>query len=286
MSPRRASKSAWVSEPTKIRVHALAPRRRRVAASSEKVSPSDSRATAMTTGGIVEDMPQVSATLAHAASGGAIGAAAARSVLDRSLMRSPALAPLRRARRRTTIARMNALSLMTGMAENNAWANLRLHRACKGLSDEEYKAERVSFFPSLHKTLSHILVVDWFYVDALEGGSLGPRAWAKEEPLDTLAELAAAQRAVDLRLVRFCAALATEADLDAKVSMVRTGRTQIERAGAVLMHLFEHQIHHRGQAHAMLAGSCVKPPQLDEFFLEEDAPLRAAELGELGLRAR
>jgi hypothetical protein len=51
----------------------------------------------------------------------------------------------------------------------------------------------------------------------------------------------------------------------------------------VLAHLFQHQIHHRGQAHAMLAGTPVKPPQLDEFFLTEEAPLRAEELAALGL---
>jgi hypothetical protein len=52
----------------------------------------------------------------------------------------------------------------------------------------------------------------------------------------------------------------------------------------VLAHLFQHQIHHRGQAHAMLAGTGVKPPQLDEFFLAEETPLRAEELAALGLR--
>ena len=41
-----------------------------------------------------------------------------------------------------------------------------------------------------------------------------------------------------------------------------------ERLDAVLAHLFQHQIHHRGQAHAMLAGTDVPPPQLDEFFLD------------------
>ena len=41
-----------------------------------------------------------------------------------------------------------------------------------------------------------------------------------------------------------------------------------ERIGDILAHLFQHQIHHRGQAHAMLSGTSVAPPQLDEFFLE------------------
>ncbi len=48
------------------------------------------------------------------------------------------------------------------------------------------------------------------------------------------------------------------------------------------MHLFQHQIHHRGQAHAMLSATAIRPPQLDEFFAIAEAPLRAAEFGELG----
>ena len=48
------------------------------------------------------------------------------------------------------------------------------------------------------------------------------------------------------------------------------------------MHLFQHQVHHRGQAHAMLSATSVKPPQLDEFFSEGEAPLRAGEFAQLG----
>jgi len=50
----------------------------------------------------------------------------------------------------------------------------------------------------------------------------------------------------------------------------------------ILAHLFQHQIHHRGQVHAMLAGTAVKPPQLDEFFCSNEAPLRAQDFTELG----
>jgi hypothetical protein len=51
----------------------------------------------------------------------------------------------------------------------------------------------------------------------------------------------------------------------------------------VLAHLFQHDIHHRGQVHAMLAGTAVAPPQLDEFFLAQDADLRAEDLRAMGL---
>ena len=45
---------------------------------------------------------------------------------------------------------------------------------------------------------------------------------------------------------------------------------------------YQHQIHHRGQAHAMLSDTGVAPPQLDEFFAIGEAPLRAQDFTDLG----
>ena len=54
------------------------------------------------------------------------------------------------------------------MARNNAWSNRRLYRACGELSASELGAPRTGFFPSIRLTLNHILIVDWYYLDALE----------------------------------------------------------------------------------------------------------------------
>jgi uncharacterized damage-inducible protein DinB len=67
------------------------------------------------------------------------------------------------------------------------------------------------------------------------------------------------------------------------IAVPRRAGVQAESATRLLAHLFQHQIHHRGQAHAMLAGTPVKPPQLDEFFCANEAHLRATELAEIGL---
>lgn len=164
---------------------------------------------------------------------------------------------------------------------NNAWANHRLLAACARLAPDEFAAERVSFFPSLQSTLNHIYIVDLFYIDALEGGWLGPAAWDNELPYPALADLAMAQQAMDKRLLAVCDAL-TPAALNDIVRVNRGARVQTERRDRLLMHLFQHQIHHRGQAHAMLSGTSVKPPQLDEFFSIAEAPLRADEFATLG----
>ena len=169
------------------------------------------------------------------------------------------------------------------MALNNAWSNRRLLAACAKLSDAAFAAPRVSFFPSLAATLNHILLVDWYYLDGLEKGGRGLSIFESEVPFPTLSDLAVAQRATDTRLVRYCDGLTEEA-LEEVVTFDR-GEHGLHREAvhAVLPHLYVHQIHHRGQAHAMLAGTRIKPPQLDEFFLAGDAPLREHELKELGL---
>ena len=166
-------------------------------------------------------------------------------------------------------------------AHNNGWANYRLLNACAGLSQEEFAADRTGFFRSLQRTLNHVYVIDLFYIDALEGGWLGPKAWTTEIPYPTLPELKRAQVIMDRRLIAICNALTPEL-LSGFVRINRETRVQTERRGRLLMHLFQHDIHHRGQAHAMLSGTNVPPPQLDEFFAAEEAPLRAFEFAELG----
>jgi uncharacterized damage-inducible protein DinB len=167
------------------------------------------------------------------------------------------------------------------IAHNNAWANHRLLTACAGLNQAEFEANRTGFFPSIQRTLNHIYVIDLFYIDALEGGWLGPRAWKNEVPFPALAALKPAQAAMDERLIAICDAL-TPARLDDVVKINRDTRVQTERCDRLLMHVFQHQIHHRGQAHAMLSETAVAPPQLDEFFAEGEAPLRSAEFADLG----
>lgn len=176
---------------------------------------------------------------------------------------------------------MDAALPFRAMAHNNAWANRRLLTACLALGPGEFTAARTGFFPSLRATLNHILIVDWFFVDAIEGGTLGPAAWADREPCQDAASLRDAQASVDRRLIAATDVL-DPAGLEAVVSMHRGAQVQRERLDRVLLQLFQHQVHHRGQAHAMLSGTSVRPPQLDQFFTHEAASLRADEFAGLG----
>ncbi|AKJ32236.1 DinB family protein [Caldimonas brevitalea] len=173
---------------------------------------------------------------------------------------------------------------------NNRWANHRLLQACAKLGPHGFAARRTSFFPSVKATLNHILTVDWYYIDAIERSLRGQPpndAWRAyfdpAEPYETCTELAAAQQACDERLINVCRRLTDEV-LALQVPVPREEGLKPERLDRLLAHLLQHQIHHRGQVHAMLAGTDIPPPQLDEFFCASDAALRAGDFEELGFR--
>jgi uncharacterized damage-inducible protein DinB len=176
---------------------------------------------------------------------------------------------------------MDAPYLLRRLARSNLLANVRLHRACAALPPGAWEAPRVAFFPSLKATLNHILVIDRFYLDAVQGGTLGAAAWADPVPCSTLDDLVQQQSELDRLAVAICDGLAP-GDVDRACHIHRSGRVQVETLGDTLLHLFLHDQHHRGQAHAMVSGTSVKPPQLDEFFMDDDAAVRADDLQAAG----
>ena len=155
-------------------------------------------------------------------------------------------------------------------AVNNSYANRTLYEAIAGMDQAKLTERRPGFFPSLSKTLNHIRKVDAFYLDALNGTDIGRGVYALPDIEDVNA-LAEEQSRLDMDLVSFCNG---DIDLDRCMAVERPGTQTQERIGALLPHLFQHQIHHRGQAHVQMSDAGIAPPQLDDFFLEwERAPI-------------
>lgn len=170
-------------------------------------------------------------------------------------------------------------------AENNAWSNLRLYTACAALEPTAYFAKRPCFFGSIHNTLHHLLLVDLRYMERIEG-RLPPDALPEDMPHGDLAAMTGSRRTADRRLIDLVRGTG-QARLQEPVRIVdEAGKSWFDPLHRVLAHLFLHQVHHRGQVHDLLSQTAVAPPQLDEFFLSQDAPRRADELQALGLSDR
>jgi len=156
------------------------------------------------------------------------------------------------------------------MSRYNRWANRQLYGAVAQLDEAEFLAPRTGFFPSLAKTLNHLVVTDRVWLGRLTGNISAHRN-LDDMPYDNLPELTAAREAEDQRMIAFFKEL-TQARIDGMFDYKNmAGEPRAQPLLPVLAHLFNHHAHHRGQAHAMLAGTRVAPPPLDlVYFLGED----------------
>jgi uncharacterized damage-inducible protein DinB len=176
---------------------------------------------------------------------------------------------------------MDLASSLRIQAHANRLANRRVLKAVAELPDAEFAAPRIGFFPSIAATLNHILAVDEYYIGALYGDPGLPAKYDGFVAARSVAELLPRQTASDERLIAWCERLDAPS-CDAVIPMDRGTHVQRDLAGHVLAHLFMHQTHHRGQVHAMLASTSVKPPQLDEFVMPTDAKFRVSDMAALG----
>ena len=156
------------------------------------------------------------------------------------------------------------------LARYNAWANRRLYDACAAVPAADYFARRPSFFGSLHATLNHILVGDRVWLGRFIGV---PSGLTRLDQIlyDDLASLRPAREAEDARILGYVTGL-SDADIDGILRYRNmAGELQETPLRFTLAHFFNHQTHHRGQAHCLLSGTTVAPPPLDLiYFLRED----------------
>lgn len=146
------------------------------------------------------------------------------------------------------------------MANYNAWANARLYAAARSLPDAAYRKNVGAFFGSLHGTLNHLLVTDRIWMRRLTGTGEHPER-LDAILFDELPALEQARAQEDKRILGYVANLREE-DFDQEVGYATTkGVAQRSQRGEILAHLFNHQTHHRGQAHAILTVLGIKEPQ-------------------------
>lgn len=143
------------------------------------------------------------------------------------------------------------------MAAYNSQMNAQLYAAAGRLPDAERRRDRGAFWRSIHGTLSHLLWGDRSWMSRFDG-------WMPPAvPLDSSGDLfetfddLAAARAEDDRRIEAWAARLDPAWLAGDLSWFSeaAGRDMSRPRSLLVMHFFNHQTHHRGQAHAMLTAA-------------------------------
>jgi len=154
-------------------------------------------------------------------------------------------------------------SILEMLAAYNQWANRRLYAAAAELADADYRADHGAFFGSVHGTLNHLLAGDRIWLRRLTGEGEVP-ARLDEIVHDDFASLRAAREVEDARIVAYVAALSDRDHAGTVRYRTITGPVDIEQELLpVLINFFNHQTHHRGQAHCLLTRIANRAPSLD-----------------------
>jgi len=166
----------------------------------------------------------------------------------------------------------NMKSHFLTFARYNHWANARLYEAVFAIDEQRRRRDIRLFFGSLHGTLNHLLVTDRIWLFRLTGSDpeTGPLSKIIHDRSD---DLVRARIVADQRIIALVEDRPEEA-FDRLVVYQNTKGERFEQPlSTILAHLFNHQTHHRGQAHAALSQlTGEEPPSLDLMGLHRGVP--------------
>lgn len=167
------------------------------------------------------------------------------------------------------------------LAEYNAWMNARLYAAAEALPPAELMADKGAFFGSLYGTLSHIVLGDTIWLKRFASHPASHRALDPvrglpmpagfDERSGDFAALRERRAMLDAVILAWAAEL-SQADLDQVLTYNNlNGLPFSRRMDGLVLHFFNHQTHHRGQATTLLsqAGIDVGPTDLVLLVPEE-----------------
>jgi len=179
---------------------------------------------------------------------------------------------------------MSVRALFRELAAYNCWANARVYEAALALPDTLYRRDVGVFFRSLHGTLNHLLLTDRLWLTRLTGEGEQP----KRLDLilhDNVVDLAVARAQEDQRIIDVVGAYDDAVLAEPYRYLTTSGAPQEQVLSDILLHLFNHQTHHRGQAHSCLSIVTGTEPQMLDLLAFQRG-LAAPELAALASSAR
>ncbi|WP_242481629.1 DinB family protein [Paracraurococcus ruber] len=161
------------------------------------------------------------------------------------------------------------------MAAYNAEMNRRLYAAAAELTDAARRQDRGGWFGSIHGTLCHLLWGDRQWMGRFAGWDPPPPGIANSPRLiEDFSELRAARAEADARIEAWAATLTPDwLTGDLTWFSGASQKEMRERRWILVTHLFNHQTHHRGQAHDMITQAGVRPAETDLPWIVDRAAL-------------
>ena len=168
---------------------------------------------------------------------------------------------------------MIATGYVKRMARYNSWQNDNLYSAADQLSDAARRQDRGAFFRSIHATLNHLLWADEIWMS---------RFWGTPRPKGSIPEsvnlrpdwdeLKRDRIAFDQRIIAWSDGLA-DPDIAGDLTYYSGAAKRDVTAPKwlLIVHVFNHQTHHRGQVHCMLTQAGIRPGVTDLPFLRLEA---------------
>jgi uncharacterized damage-inducible protein DinB len=155
------------------------------------------------------------------------------------------------------------------MAAYNAEMNRRLYDAAGRLDEAERRASKGAFWSSIHGTLVHILWGDHQWMSRFDNWAR-PATPIKQSDhfVEEFSELRMARDKADAGISAWAAKVDQNwLDEDLVWFSGAAGREMRMPKRLLVTHFFNHQTHHRGQAHALITAAGQETSDTDLFLL-------------------
>jgi len=163
----------------------------------------------------------------------------------------------------------------TMFAVYNQWANRRIYDAAAVLSQDDFERNVGAYFKSLAGTLNHLLVADLIWMKRFTGRGEAPAKLDAVVHRDFL-KLQQAREIEDNRIIEWISGLGDKALQGRFTYMTTTDmRTISQRLAPALAHFFNHQTHHRGQAHSIITILGFPSVEIDLIYFQRSEAGRA-----------
>ncbi|MDP5216452.1 DinB family protein [Ruegeria sp. 2205SS24-7] len=159
------------------------------------------------------------------------------------------------------------------MARYGHWQNTQLAGFLQALPQEELTRDRGAFFGSIMGTANHLLWGDWIWISRFDKGE-GPGGGIPESVslCADLAQWLPLRDKIDARIADWASGLG-DGPLSGTFSWYSAAKEAdvVKPHAQCVIHMFNHQTHHRGQLHQMLTETGSAAPVSDLVFMPEEA---------------